>query len=200
MAKADRPPRRVICGDDRLDDGDRVEAIAEMYRRHDAQLHAVVRKRGSRNAAVVDDACAHAWLKLLSTAAVDVGPPRWSALAWVTTCAVRHAWEIEHSARRVAATDLPALEQAATAVAGDRAPELPDVVLQHLRLQLVGQLPERPRRFLLGLALGYSYSEIAAAEGASYTTTNKQIAKAKRLLRALDSAYDEGGETRPAAH
>jgi DNA-directed RNA polymerase specialized sigma24 family protein len=77
---------------------------------------------------------------------------------------------------------------------------LPDVVSQHLRLQLVGQLPERPRRFLLRLALGYSYSEIAEAEGASYTTTNKQIAKAKRLLRALDSACDEGGETSPAAH
>jgi hypothetical protein len=123
--------------DDRHDDGDRVEAIAELYRRHDAQLHAVVRKRGSRNAVVVDDACAHAWLKLLSTAAVDVGPPRWSALAWVTTCAVRRAWEIEDSARRVAATDLPALECAATAAADDRAPELPDVVVQHLRLEHV---------------------------------------------------------------
>jgi DNA-directed RNA polymerase specialized sigma24 family protein len=199
MAKRDRPPRRGMRGEDRLDDGDRVAVIAAMYRRHDAQLHAVVRKRASANAAVVDDACAHAWLKLLSTAAVDVGPPRWSALAWVTTCAVRRAWEIERSARRVAATDLPALECAATAATGDRAAELPDVVLQHLRLQLVTQLPERPRRFMLRLALGYSYSEIAAAEGASYTTTNKQIAKAKRLLRALDSADRQGGETRPAA-
>ncbi len=64
---------------------------------------------------------------------------------------------------------------------------MPDVVLRRLRLDLVTQLPERPRRFLLRLALGYSYREIAIAEHASYSTTNKQIARAKRLLRALDS-------------
>ena len=43
---------------------------------------------------------------------------------------------------------------------------------------------------MLRLALGYSYREIARDEGVSLTTTNKQIVRAKRLLRALDS--DEG--------
>jgi DNA-directed RNA polymerase specialized sigma24 family protein len=45
---------------------------------------------------------------------------------------------------------------------------------------------------LLRLALGYSYDEIAAAEHASYSTTNKQIARATGLLRELDHA--QGGE------
>ena len=58
------------------------------------------------------------------------------------------------------------------------------------RPDLAAQIPQRPRRFLLRLALGYSYREIASDEGVSLTTTNKQIARAKRLLRALDS--DDG--------
>jgi DNA-directed RNA polymerase specialized sigma24 family protein len=41
---------------------------------------------------------------------------------------------------------------------------------------------------LLRLAVGYSYDEIAAVERVSYTTTNKQITRAKRLLRELDHA------------
>jgi hypothetical protein len=52
---------------------------------------------------------------------------------------------------------------------------------------------ERSSRWsLLRLAVGYSYHEIAAAEDASYSTTNKQMARAKRLLRELDHA--QGGE------
>jgi DNA-directed RNA polymerase specialized sigma24 family protein len=47
---------------------------------------------------------------------------------------------------------------------------------------------------LLRRALGYSYREIAAAENASYTTTNKQIARAKRLLRKLEDSVQPGGE------
>jgi DNA-directed RNA polymerase specialized sigma24 family protein len=41
-------------------------------------------------------------------------------------------------------------------------PAAHDVAAQQLSLQLVEQLPERPRRFLLRLALGYSYDEISA--------------------------------------
>jgi DNA-directed RNA polymerase specialized sigma24 family protein len=64
--------------------------------------------------------------------------------------------------------------------------------VQHLRLDLVTQIPARPRRFLLRLALGYSYTEIVAAEHASKTTTNKQIARAKRILRQLETAPERG--------
>jgi predicted transcriptional regulator len=55
--------------------------------------------------------------------------------------------------------------------------------------------PQDGRRFLLRLAIGYSYDEIAAAEGATHTTTAKQIARAKRLLRDIERR--RGGETTP---
>ena len=60
---------------------------------------------------------------------------------------------------------------------------------------MVPDVDERPRRFLWRLALvGYD-REIAAAEQVSLTTTSKQIARAKRLLRAADA---ERGSSRPA--
>jgi DNA-directed RNA polymerase specialized sigma24 family protein len=58
----------------------------------------------------------------------------------------------------------------------------------HDRLDLIDQLPERPRRFLLRQAIGYSYDEISAAEHATYTTTCRLIADARRKLRELERA------------
>jgi DNA-directed RNA polymerase specialized sigma24 family protein len=65
----------------------------------------------------------------------------------------------------------------------------------YARLQLVAQIPERPRRFLLRLALGYSYDEIAAVEGVSRTTTNKQIARAKRICATSTMPQTPRGRT-----
>ena len=157
---------------------ERLQQIAAMYLEHDDALHRVVYRRGSHHADIVDDACQHAWTQLLLAHDVDLQPPRWSALAWLTTCAVREAWRLNDHAARASS-----LDASPTEVAGG--PDTQDIAAARLRLALVKQLPERQRRFLLRLALGYSYREIAAAENVSYTTTNKQIAKAKRLLREL---------------
>jgi DNA-directed RNA polymerase specialized sigma24 family protein len=70
----------------------RLQQIIAMYAVHDHQLRRTVRRRGSDDPQVVDDACAHAWMKLLIAEDVDLSPPRWGALAWLTTCAVRRAW------------------------------------------------------------------------------------------------------------
>lgn len=81
-----------------------------MHARHDAQLHSVVRRRGSRDAAIVDAACARAWIELLAAEDVDLRPPRWSALAWLTTFAVDEARLLSagepHAAAPVAAAGL----------------------------------------------------------------------------------------------
>lgn len=101
-----------------------------------------------------------------------------------STTAVRHAWLLNRTTRRAVPTNT-FTSDATHQWPGAGADEL---AAQHLRLELVYQLPERPRRFLLRLALGYSYDEIATVECVSYTTTNKQITRAKRLLRELDHA------------
>jgi DNA-directed RNA polymerase specialized sigma24 family protein len=173
---------------------ERLEEIAAMYANHDAQLRRLVHARGARhgklNTTVVDDACSFAWTQLLTHDYVDLGPPRWGALAWLTTAAMREAW-------RLHGRDYLAAPEELETVRSERehhAPAADDVAEQHMRLDLVKQIPERPRRFLLRLALGYSYDEIGEAEGASYTTVNKQIARAKRLLRELEHTEPAGGE------
>lgn len=178
---------------------ERLQQIAAMYAAHDAQLHRLVERRGSPEHATVDDACAYAWTSLLSADHVDLGPPRWQALGWLTTVAVHEAWRLNRIDRRAGAFDPETVD--AISIGRERAiPDAHDVAAQRLRLQLVEQIPERPRRFLLRLALGYSYDEISAAEGVSHTTTNKQIARAKRILRNLDhNANATGGESPAAA-
>lgn len=84
-------------------DGERLRRVSAMVARHDAQLHRVVRRRGSASAAIVDDACAYAWIQLLAAEHVDLRPPLWEALAWLTSCAVRHARMLDAVARQPAA-------------------------------------------------------------------------------------------------
>jgi hypothetical protein len=86
---------------------ERLQRVAAMVAQHDAQLHSVVRRRGSRRPEIVDDACTYAWIQLLTAEHVDLRPPLWEALAWLTTCAVRYARMLSEAERHVAATDVP---------------------------------------------------------------------------------------------
>ena len=172
---------------------ERHEQLAELYAAHAGQLRDVVRKHGSQNTQIVQDACAHAWAQLIAAEQISLQRPRRGVLAWLTTTANREAWRLQRDTTRVRATDSTAIDML-TAHPDDVAVD--ELVIARLRLDLVSQLPERPRRFLLRLALGYSYREIAAAEHVSYTTTNKQIARAKRLLRDLEAVSERSGENR----
>ncbi|HEV7883055.1 MAG TPA: hypothetical protein VGO81_05775 [Solirubrobacteraceae bacterium] len=95
-------PRRTSAPAGALD-GARLRRVSAMVTQHDAQLHHVVRLRGSRSAAIVDDACAYAWIQLLAAEHVDLRPPLWEALAWLTSCAVRHARMLDAVQRHLAA-------------------------------------------------------------------------------------------------
>ena len=111
----------------------------------------------------------------------------WAPLAWLTTTAVREAWRLN----ALEWQGTPRSPNKLAAIITSRAytaPDTAELAAMHERLGLVDEIPERPRRFLLRLALGYSYDAIATAEGASRTTTSKQIARAKRRLHALDTA------------
>lgn len=143
---------------------DRLEQIADMYAKHRNQLLYVVLKRGTTSRVIAEDACSHAWMQLLTHEHVDVGPPRWGALAWLTTTAVREAWRLDNRERRAHGfipDDTDDLAQEAGA-SGHLLPGADELTDQHMRLNLVKQIPERPRRFLLRLARGYTYDEIGA--------------------------------------
>jgi hypothetical protein len=82
---------------------ERLRQITAMVAAHDAQLRRVVRRRGSRSPRIVDDACKYAWLQLLTAEHIDLQPPLWEALAWLTTCAVRFARMLDEVERHVTA-------------------------------------------------------------------------------------------------
>ena len=180
---------------------DRLDAIAAMYATHHEQLQRLVRRRGSSDEQNVQDACAYAWMQLVRADHVNLGPPRWRALAWLTTTAIRHAWDLGHGdAKYTSIGDLHTLALLADS-RGHAAPSVTKVADDRARLDVVAQIPERPRRFLLRLSFGYSYDEIAAAEHVSVRTVDRQIARARRLLRELQhtSSVEEGGEEAPVA-
>jgi hypothetical protein len=83
---------------------ERLRQITAMVARHDAELHRVVRRRGSERPGIVDDACRYAWIQLLTADHVDLRPPLWEALAWLTSCAVRYARMLDEAERHLAVT------------------------------------------------------------------------------------------------
>ena len=178
---------------------DRLQHIEAMYAKHADQLRAVVRRQApGAQPATIEDACSHAWSTLITAEHVDVRPPRWGALAYLTKTAVYKAFDLRAAERRAAAHDHDQLDYLAAARGVADAPADEAAALRmrcDLALDLVAQIPERPRRFLLRLALGYSYHEIAAAEGVSYRTADRQITRAKRRLEQIAAA--DGGEFRP---
>ena len=165
----------------------RGEQIAALHRAHARALERRVACRARADPHTIEDACSFAWAQLLAHPAIDIATP-WNALAWLAQTAVREAWRLEARRARDGLRNGAEIDDDPQLCAVDPGPD--ELAVLRARRDLVGQIPQRPRRFLLRLALGYSYREIATDEGVSLTTTNKQIARAKRLLRALDA--DDG--------
>jgi DNA-directed RNA polymerase specialized sigma24 family protein len=174
----------------------RTEQIAALHREHAARLEQRVARRASTDRETIKDACSFAWLQLLTHPAVELGPPHAAALGWLTQTATREAWRLAAARARERPLDQAAIEHEQR-TRGQLAPAADRLAAQHSRLALVAAVPERPRRFLLRLALGYAYREIAAAERVSHTTTNRQIASAKRHLRDLDACHESRCLPRP---
>jgi DNA-directed RNA polymerase specialized sigma24 family protein len=186
---------------------ERHEQLAELYAAHAGQLRDIVRKHGSQNTQIVQDACAHAWAQLIAAEQISLQRPRRGVLAWLTTTANREAWRLQRDTTRVRATDHTTIDML-SAHPDDVAVD--ELVIARLRLDLVSQLPERPRRFLLRLALGYSYREIAVAStsatprptsrsrapNACYATSKPLASRrAKTACRALEQ--ERATMTRP---
>ena len=164
----------------------RADQIAALYATEHDYLTRVVARRANVDAQTLEDACSHAWLQLLRHTAVDLdNEPRHRIRGWLATTATREAWRLNERQRKtngVTEHDL----SAAAVDAGTIVPSPETIALLRHRLDLVRQIPERPRRFLLRLIIGNSYNEIATQENTSYRVVNRQIARAKRLLRQID--------------
>ena len=162
----------------------RFQRIAALHREEARHLERRVARQARADPLTIEDACSFAWLQLLTHTSVDLGPPSHGALGWLTMTATREAWRLEARRVRDELIDHRVIDQQRR-LCELTAPSADELAAQHARLGLLAEIPERPRRFLMRQALGYSYREIAAHEVVSLTTTNKQIARGKRSLRTL---------------
>jgi DNA-directed RNA polymerase specialized sigma24 family protein len=159
----------------------RADHIARLYADSAADLQRYVAAATCTDEQTIEDACSHAWAQLLSHPSIDLHAARWSLLRWLTTTATREAWRLHELRRLAARADIDGY----TGDLDRATPSAEDIAALRARLDLVREIPERPRRFLLRLMLGYSYDEISAQENATDRTTRKQITRARRLLRDL---------------
>jgi DNA-directed RNA polymerase specialized sigma24 family protein len=177
------PGRRGDSRADAMAVASRGDQIARIYSEHADELRAYVASITRTDPETIEDACSHAWTQLLSHPTIELGSPRNGTLRWLTTTAAREAWRL-HKLRGVAArADIDAW----TEHPGSATPSAESVALLRARIDLVRELPERPRRFLLRHMLGYTYDEIATIEGVSWRTTERQLARVRRLLRDLQA-------------
>ena len=95
-------------------------------------------------------------------------------LGWLTLTATREAWRLQAIRARDELLDDDALERVRR-LRDRTATPVDDLAERRARLDLVDEIPQRPRRFLMRLALGYSYREIAALSRAAVVVVGSAL-------------------------
>lgn len=161
---------------------------AELFRHHHRVLLRHVRRRAPWVAeAIVEDACLFAWLQL-----VRCQPDRDHVRAWLCAVARHEAWRLGHQAGRAASLDAPVKVEGTDndpgrfgsmveTIAGRDTVEEAHAAREALRA--LASLPDKQRRYLALKVAGYSYREICALTGASYTNVNRHLTRARARLR-----------------
>ena len=167
--------------------GAEVETAA-LYRRYERPLRAWLGRRVTAPPALVEDACASAWLILVAKRPV-CGE---RIFGWLSTTALHEAYRLLRLQRREQPGELGEGKPALVLARRDD----PETALEAKRaLMALGSLRERERRYLALKAAGHSYREIAAIAGTGSTNNvNKHLVRGRDRLRQL---ADEASE-RPA--
>jgi len=157
-----------------------------LYRQHAARLRRAVAREVNAPAEVVEDACQQAWM-ILMRSQPDRGP---TLFAWLRTVAVRQAWHLAARERQALHLETltrpthdnePPSERAEAWLSGRDDVELRVEAREALRT--LARLPERQRRYVAMRVAGFSYEEIAAADGGvSLTAVNRHLVRARRRL------------------
>ena len=166
---------------------------AELYRTLAARLERIVRAEVTAPAEVVEDACHHAWTKLINH---SERVHRDTALAWLVRTAVREAWKLSRREWRETSLEA-ATDGAGEASIPERLPGPAERVEFRERLAELGHLSERQRRLVWLRAAGLSHVEMAAYTGDSVRTVERQIVRATHRMRELHA--DRAAAERAAA-
>jgi RNA polymerase sigma factor (sigma-70 family) len=158
--------------------------VIRLYGSFNRQLAQIVRCGLGVPERVIEDACQVAWTGLIDQ---REGVDRRGAGAWLVRTALREALRLARLADRE-----PSLEQ----VLEDGAPHLrlasesgpEELISRRERVHRVRLLSARQQRLVWLRALGFSYEEMASYEQCTSRTVHRQLDRARRRLRMLDTA------------
>jgi len=153
--------------------------VGELYGSFAGRLEQIVRLDVRASDAVIEDACQVAWFRLLHHCQRI---HRETVIAWLARTAVNEALRSLRRGRRELPLEAAIEDGEAPAylIAGATPHELVEL---RERLGEVCRLPERQQRFVWLHAAGLSYAEMAAHEGCTLRTVDRQLVRARRTIR-----------------
>jgi len=152
--------------------------VGELYGLLAKRLEQIVRLDVRAPDVVIEDACQFAWTRLVHH---RHRVRRETVMGWLARTAVHEAFKALRRGSRELSLDTATEEENPAIVPSVPGP---DVLLeQRERLAELGRLPERQQRLMWMHALGLSYVEIAAREGCTVRTVDRQLFRASRAIR-----------------
>jgi len=168
---ASRPDLVALRGDE-----------TELYERYAERLRRIVARNVTGSRAHVDDACAHAWEKLLTNQ-----PDRETVFGWLCKTAIREGWRLAQRDLRDVAIDSYA-PRARENLAGAAPVDVELAVDARAALRAVASLPDRQRMAFALKVGGRDYGDIARDTGHTYTWVNRQLTRARAAMRETQLA------------
>jgi hypothetical protein len=162
--------------------------VAAVYRRHERPLRTWLARRVTASPALVEDACASAWLILVAKRPA-CGE---RIFGWLCTVALHKAYRLSRLQRREQASEIweqqPALVPA-------RRDDLDTALEARRALEAVASLRECERRYMSWQVAGYRYEEMQRLAGrTTHTHVNRHLTRAHGRLRQLAEEVTERDE------
>jgi len=149
---------------------------ADLFERFNEKLVNATRYSVRAPDAVIEDACANAWLQL-----VRYQPRRDTVFAWLKRVAQREAWRLCSREQREA----PLADDSVLA-----GPDLELAIEARAALATLADLPARQRDYLTLLISGHSYDDIVRLRATSHTAVNRHLVRARASVRRAANDAD----------
>jgi RNA polymerase sigma factor (sigma-70 family) len=171
-----RRPDRPLRGDE-----------SELFRTHNDWLVRLTRRRLRCSWALAEDACAHAWLQLCRSQ-----PERENVIGWLRVVALHEGLRLLRQAGREPLAEDVCRQERCEGGGGKPVP-LEELLVAPVDVELAVEAREalrsladlrwRRRRALALKVAGYSYREIMAILGVTYTNVNRHVTEGRTELR-----------------